>query len=85
MWWNVADDDGSRANDRPLTDHHSRSHDRSDPDECAGAHPDMTREVHAGREVNVIADHAVVVHGRSGVDNGVTTDLRVWLDDRPCK
>ena len=42
---------------------------------------DIARDVHARRQMGVVADDAIMVDGAGGVENAIASDLRVGIDD----
>jgi hypothetical protein len=92
--WN-ADDNGSvihftyynraRADRAPVADSDSNGRSSSDSDQGTLSDANASGQPNTGGEVSKVADHAVVVHADTRVDDGVVPNLRVGLDDRSCE
>jgi hypothetical protein len=78
---NVTGDDSAGGDHSPVADDHVRHDGGPDPEE--GTDPDMNvaGKVHPRRQMRVTADDAVMIDGRTGVDDDVIADPRVRLDD----
>jgi len=72
---------GPGGDERSLTDLNPLNHNRTGPNMTTFADNNIPTERHAGREVTVISNDAVVVDRDSGVDNRVHTDNGTCLYD----
>lgn len=78
---NIVQHHGSRADGGPFTDLHLGNHHRTCADVRALAHLDMPAEGDMWRDVRKVADAVVVIDTGGGVDQHVTADDSVGLDD----
>ena len=67
----------------PLSDMDSLHDSAPGSEQGSGPYGDAACHVCSGRDVDEVADDAVMVDRRGGVDHDVTADVRFGLDDRP--
>src|SRR5690242_16962041 len=77
--------DGARAHHGPFANPQSGCDGCPRPDEGTFPYGNAAAQNRARRDVDKIADHAVMVDLRTRVDNGVISHLRQCLDDGAVK
>src|SRR6185436_15011829 len=80
--WNVADDNGARANHYAFADADFFDHSRANADPRSAADGDISGKVCAGTDVNSIFENAIVVHTGAGVDDNVLAEDGCGINDR---
>jgi hypothetical protein len=81
----VTDGDATRSQGTPLPDCHAGRNNAARPDEHAIPKVHASSQNCSRANVNTVSQVAIMVNGRTGVDDHLLPDLRAWLDHRPRK
>jgi len=68
----------------PLSNDRARNNGRARCDKAIASADDLSSEVAAWGNLDVVFDDVVVINDGAGVDNGKAPDYRSWIDDGPC-
>ncbi len=81
--WHIANHSGARSHHCPLSDEPAGRYTAANPYHCSDADMDPTGYMYSWRQVRIIPNHAIVVHGGRGVEDYVIPKRTVRVDDRP--